>query len=98
VVIVKTGWRYLVYTVDADRHVQSMYIDGNFLCSTNDVNPINYSGLGPNTVLGAHGNKKTQSYAFGSIDEARVCRVARSADWIKLSYMNQKQQDALVKW
>jgi len=94
----KTGWRYLVYTIDPSRHVQSMYIDGAFQCSTNDINPINYSGLGPNTVLGAHGNKKTQSYTFGCIDEARVCRVARSTDWIKLSYMNQKQQDALVKW
>ena len=96
--ISKTGWRYLVYTVDGARHVQSMYIDGIFQCSTNDINPINYSGLGPNTFLGTHGNKKTASYAFGCIDEARVCRVARSADWIKLCYMNQKQQDALVRW
>jgi hypothetical protein len=96
--ISKTGWRYLTYTVDGARHVQSMYIDGIFLCSTNDINPINYSGLGTNTFLGAHGNKKTASYALGCIDEARVCRVARSADWIKLCYMNQKQQDALVRW
>lgn len=33
---------------------------------------------------------------FGTIDEVRVCRVARSADWIKLCCMNQKEQDALV--
>ena len=98
VFISKTGWRYLTYTVDGARHVQSMYIDGIFQCSTNDINPINYSGLGTNTFLGTHGNKKTASYAFGCIDEARVCRVARSADWIKLCYMNQKQQDALVRW
>jgi hypothetical protein len=96
--ISKTGWRYLTYTVDGARHVQSMYIDGIFQCSTNDTNPINYSELGPNTFLGTHGNKKTASYAFGCIDEARVCRVARSVDWIKLCYMNQKQQDALVRW
>ena len=98
VVISKTGWRYLVYTIDAARHVQSMYIDGISQCSTNDTNPIDYSGLGPNTILGAHGNKKTQSYAFGCIDEARVCRVARSTDWIKLCYMNQNEHDALVNW
>jgi hypothetical protein len=96
--ISKTGWRYLTYTVDGARHVQSMYIDGIFQCSTNDINPINYSRLGTNTFLGTHGNKKTASYAFGCIDEARVCRVARSADWIKLCYMNQKQQHALVRW
>lgn len=98
VAIFNTGWRYLVYTVDSTQHVQSMYIDGTSLCSTIDNNSINYSGLGPNMVLGAHGNQKTQSYLFGCIDEARVCRIARSADWIKLCYMNQKEQDALVKW
>jgi hypothetical protein len=35
---------------------------------------------------------------FGMIDEVRVSNVACSADWIKLCYMNQKEQDALVKW
>jgi hypothetical protein len=94
--ISKTGWRYLTYTVDAARHVQSMYLDGIFQCSTNDTNSIDYSGLGTNTILGMHGNKKTLSNVFGCIDEAAVCHVARSADWIKLCYMNQKEQDALV--
>lgn len=94
--ISKTGWRYLAYTVDAALHVQSMYIDGIFQCSTNDINPIHYSGLGTNTILGTHGNKKPLSNVFGCIDEAAVCHVARSADWIKLCYMNQKELDALV--
>jgi hypothetical protein len=41
-----------------------------------------------------------QGYAFfsGAIDEVGVSSLPRSADWIKLSYMNQKEQDALVKW
>jgi len=34
----------------------------------------------------------------GAIDEVRVEKNARNADWIKLCYMNQKAQDALVKW
>ena len=37
------------------------------------------------------------SFQFaGDIDEARVSRVARSADWIKLEYENQKAQQTLV--
>jgi hypothetical protein len=32
----------------------------------------------------------------GIIDEVRASNVANSADWIKLCYMNQKQQNALV--
>jgi hypothetical protein len=37
------------------------------------------------------------SYQFsGEIDEVRVSRVARSADWIKLEYENQKAQQPLV--
>ena len=35
-------------------------------------------------------------YFEGIIDEAIVARDARSADWLRLSYMNQKPQDALV--
>jgi hypothetical protein len=36
------------------------------------------------------------SYFKGRIDEVRVCNAAPSADWIKLCYMNQKGNDALV--
>lgn len=41
-----------------------------------------------------------QGYAFfnGAIDEVGVASTPRSADWIKLCYMNQKAQDALVQW
>lgn len=34
----------------------------------------------------------------GKIDEVRMSNVEYSADWIKLCYMNQKEQNALVKW
>jgi hypothetical protein len=41
-----------------------------------------------------------QGYAYfnGAIDEVEVSSIPRSADWIKLSYMNQKEEDALVRW
>jgi len=34
----------------------------------------------------------------GKIDEVRISSVARSADWIKLCYMNQKTPDALLSF
>jgi hypothetical protein len=33
----------------------------------------------------------------GIIDEVRICTTARSADWIKLCYYNQRKDDLLVK-
>jgi Concanavalin A-like lectin/glucanases superfamily/Domain of unknown function (DUF2341) len=37
-------------------------------------------------------------YYKGMIDEVRVSSVARSADWIRLSYMNQRSNDLLVQF
>jgi hypothetical protein len=39
-----------------------------------------------------------QGWFQGIIDEAIVARDARSADWIKLCYMNQRLQDVLVQF
>jgi hypothetical protein len=47
--------------------------------------------------IGADALGKDQ-YLNGKIDEARLEDKARSPDWIKLSYENQKADDALVKW
>jgi hypothetical protein len=37
-------------------------------------------------------------YFKGMIDEVRVSSIARSADWIKLSYMNQRSDDKLLQF
>ena len=43
------------------------------------------------------GGGRPRSYNFvGSIDEVRISKVARSADWIALEYQNQKTQQTLV--
>lgn len=34
----------------------------------------------------------------GAVAEASISFVTRSADWVKMSYLNQKAQDALIKW
>jgi hypothetical protein len=42
------------------------------------------------------GGEDPDRYFNGIIDEVRVSNIAYSADWIKLNYMNQKEQNALV--
>ena len=44
------------------------------------------------------GGRNPDRFFNGLIDEVRISKIALSADWIKLCYMNQKDRDALVKW
>jgi hypothetical protein len=37
-------------------------------------------------------------YFHGSLDEIRILNTAADANWVKLCYMNQKSQDALVEF
>ena len=57
-----------------------------------------FDGVGMDTYIGKHGNKKTRYNFYGCIDEVRVYRTPMSADYIKLNYMNQKGADALVRF
>ena len=94
----QTGWHYLVYSVDITNNVQLLYIDGTLCCSTNSAIPIVYSGVGTDTYLGKHGNGRTDFDFIGKIDEVHVDKIVRSADWVKLCYMNQRADDKLVEF
>ena len=96
--LANTGWHFLAFTISAETHVQTLYIDGEKCAVSNDLNPIYYAGLGVDTYIGIHGNGKTSYNFAGQIDEVRVSSIAESPDWVRLCYMNQKAQDALVKW
>jgi hypothetical protein len=94
----QTGWHFIAFTVDQNNHSQTLYIDGSAVRSENGVISIDYSGVGQNTFIGTHGNGRTGYNFSGRIDEVRVSNVPLNPDWIKLCFMNQKEQDALVKW
>jgi hypothetical protein len=96
--LANTGWHYLTFSISAETHVQTLYIDGEKCAVSNDVNPIYYAGLGVDTYIGIHGNGKTNYNFAGQIDEVRASNISLSPDWVKLCFMNQKSQDALVKW
>jgi hypothetical protein len=48
-----------------------------------------------NLTIGDNRQRSPRFFA-GTIDEVRILHQAMSADWVKLCYMNQKEQDALV--
>lgn len=92
----QTGWHLITFTVNQSNHTRALYIDGMNVRSRTSMNAINYSGVGQNTFIGKHGNGKTNFNFSGRIDEVRVFRAPVSIDYIRLCYMNQKAQDALV--
>ncbi|HEX7511161.1 MAG TPA: DUF2341 domain-containing protein [Chitinivibrionales bacterium] len=94
--LAKTGWHYLVFSINSTAQIQTLYIDGMMAAISNDTNPINYSGLGTDTFIGKHGNGKTFFNFVGQIDEVRAYRSAMSADYIKLCFMNQKENERLI--
>lgn len=93
----KSGWHLVTFIIDQSNLTRALYIDGqivNLITNTNVA--INYTGVGKNTYIGKHANGKANFGFIGRIDEVRVHQGAVSADYIKLSYMNQKEKDALV--
>jgi hypothetical protein len=95
--LIHTGWHFITLTYSETAFATTVYIDGVIAGARTDPNkPINYMGLGQNTCIGKHGNGKTGYDFYGKIDEARAYREAVSADYIRLCYMNQRQDDRLV--
>jgi hypothetical protein len=94
-----SAWHHVAATVDrSSARNCRLFIDGI------DVTGISLGTLGS---VGAIDNmapariaiEADGDYPFsGSIDEVRMTYRARSADWLRLCYMNQKPRDALVKF
>jgi hypothetical protein len=91
-----TGWHHCAVVFDRINRTQSLYIDGILSSSTSGTDSISYTGVGLNTIIGIHGNGKTDYNFIGTIDEVRIKSTALEADRIKLEFMNQKSKDELV--
>jgi len=93
----QTGWHFITMTHSEATSATTLYIDGAIAGVRIDPSePINYNGLGQNTFIGKHGNGKTGYSFFGRIDEVRVYRTVITAEYVKLCFMNQKNDDQLV--
>jgi hypothetical protein len=94
-----TTWHYVFIVIDrSDNALCKMYLDGIDRTGHIGGNITHISAV--SNALNLHiGTESDDNCSFsGSIGEVTVAFTVRSADWVKLSYMNQKEQDALVKW
>ncbi|NLD94435.1 MAG: DUF2341 domain-containing protein [Fibrobacter sp.] len=92
-----TSWHHVAVVFDRSGNTSSrLYIDGESVPFTyaGDMNSVTQVS---NTSAFRIGAESDGSYPFkGSIDECRVAFTARSADWIKLCYTNQRKENKLV--
>lgn len=81
-------WTHVVHTYNKGEG--RIYVNGRLEGSAKPT--MNIKNPGRLWIGGWYGN-----YNFiGAIDEVRVSRAARSADWVRLQYENQKPQQSLV--
>ncbi len=84
---VNGSWHLAASTFDGNSFC--LYIDGLEVARTNALGPVGY--LFPlNATLGKHGHLKSGYEFSGDLDEAQIHSVARSQDWMRLSFDNQK--------
>lgn len=80
-----TGWHHFVFVVNPGASSQILYIDGASAGTATNNTSIDYSGSPGDTTFG-----KTQSFILaGTLDEIRISKSARSADWVATEYNNQ---------
>ena len=83
-------WVHVTHTYEVGK--ARLYVNGVLDASTNGGTPMNIPTPSRMYVGGFY-----DSYQFvGEIDEVRISNVARSANWIKMEYENQRPQQTLV--
>lgn len=89
------SWSLLTATFDAVTGSGMFYLDGRLQESFAGVKPIEYYDsvsypLAFGCQLPSGNTSNPQAFLVGSIDEVRLCRVVRSAAWVRLEYENQR--------
>jgi hypothetical protein len=87
-------WKLLTGVCNGDD--MRLYVDGVCIDSIREIKP----GLAFDSTFDVHIGKRADSDTYGCwngiLDEVRLTNVAQSADWIKLCYMNQREDDKLI--
>jgi hypothetical protein len=91
------SWHYLVYTWKWNGDstgTPRYYIDGAEVVLSCDSLIIRYAdNTNANIRIGQPNNNESYAYFKGLMDELEISSLARSADWIKLCYMNQRKEN-----
>ncbi|MCX7726358.1 MAG: DUF2341 domain-containing protein, partial [Chitinispirillaceae bacterium] len=97
--------KWVFLTGVREGNTQRLYCNGELVAEVSAVYDQNTSRITTNDFsIGSFLQEATfpakfgYCYFKGKIDEVRVCNVSRNADWIRLSYMNQKEQDRVIKF
>jgi hypothetical protein len=92
-----TMWHQLFVVIDrSDNGNCKMYVDGIDRTGGYKGNVTSVSDLSNGLNLRIGTESDTNSSYKGAVEEATVSFTTRSADWVKLSFMNQKEPDELV--
>jgi len=84
-------WTHVVHTYDSG--TARIYVDGVLAAtSQNRAAPLNVRNPARFWLGGWYGNYSLA----GDLDEVRISKVARTADWIRLEFENQKPHQTLV--
>ncbi len=94
--LLDSAWHHLAGTYDGAN--LSLYVDGKLSAHIAGTGSFDYR-FWPGFVIGRHGNRKPGYDFYGNIDQVEVSgEVARSADWIRLEYENQRADAKLVEF
>lgn len=94
-----TEWHQVFVVIDrTDNANCRMFLDGSECTGARIGNSTSVTAVNtPHSLRFGTENDNNASFS-GAIDEPTVAFTVRSADWVKLCYMNQKPDDALVRW
>jgi hypothetical protein len=94
--LLDSAWHHVAGTYDGA--TLALYVDGKPVAKAAGHGFLDYS-FWPGFVLGKHGNRKPGYEFIGQLDQVEIGgETARSADWIKLEYENQREGAALVEF
>jgi hypothetical protein len=92
-----TGWHFVSAVINRSSNANCrLFLDGAEMAKSTRGSVTNTGNVTNTVPLRIGAQADDQNYFDGSIDELIVSFAPRSADWIKLSYMNQKSQNSLV--
>jgi hypothetical protein len=88
-------WYHVAVTYDGN--FQSIYLDGTMVARQLAADTLNVNTF--HTLIGyIEFYPGIDRFFPGKIDEVRISKTARSADWLKLDAVNQRENDILVRF
>jgi hypothetical protein len=94
--LLDSAWHHVAGSYDGAN--LALYVDGKPVAKTQAHGFLDYR-FWPGFALGRHGNRKAGYGFIGNLDQVEIGgERARSADWIRLAYENQREGAVLVEF